>query len=242
MFVVRIFALLALLLCLPARAEPPWQVAGDQAFPPYAYFDPASGQPAGLDTEIVRAVLDAVEQPHEIRLYPWERVKKMLEYRQVDLAYQFVGTPERMAQYRLVGPIRNGITVLMSRRDGPADFRSLDELAPYTIGTVLGFAYTEAFDKAPLKKDSGAINPQQLMQKLLLKRVDLIVGDKAQLLHLAREAGAEKELRVVGRPLAEVPRYVGFAKDDEAKARRFAEGLELIRRNGTLDRILARWQ
>ncbi|MEH6458293.1 substrate-binding periplasmic protein [Chitinimonas sp. JJ19] len=230
-----------LLLAMPALAAP-WVVASDEAFPPYAYLDTKTRQPAGMDTEIVRAVLEAASQPYQIQLYPWERVKKMLDFKQVDMAYQFVGTPERMEKYRLVGPIRNGVTVLMTRRDGPADYQTLEDLSPYIVGTVLGFSYTETFDKAALKKDAGATSPLQLVQKLIARRVDVIIGDKAQLLYLARELGAEKDLRILGQPLAEVPRYVGFPKDEAIKAQRFADGLEKIRRDGTLDKILSKWQ
>ncbi|HVL76520.1 MAG TPA: transporter substrate-binding domain-containing protein [Noviherbaspirillum sp.] len=220
----------------------PWIIAADASFPPYAYLDPANGRPSGLDTEIVSAALDAVGQPHEIRLFPWERAKKMLESGQVDAAYQFVGTPERRSQYRLAGPIRNGVTVFMARKDGPADYRTLADLQPYLLGTVHGFAYTEEFDRAPLRKDGGAVNVEQLLRKLLAGRVDVIVGDRSQLLFLARRMGVAGEVKIIGRPLAEVPRFVGFPKGGEQQAVRFEKGLEIIRQNGTLNRITARWE
>ncbi|MDK2124182.1 substrate-binding periplasmic protein [Parachitinimonas caeni] len=224
-----------------AAVEAGWTVAGDISYPPYSFIDEL-GNPAGMDTEIVAAALRAINQPFEIRLYPWERVKKMLDAKQIDLAYQFVGTPERQAQYRLIGPIRPGITVFASRADHPIEYRKLEDLTPHVIGTVFGYAYTDAFDRAPLKKDNGATNPEQLLAKLLAGRVDLIVGDKAQFLYLARKRGAEQDLRILSQPLAVVPRYVGFPKDAVGKAERFAVGLKRITEDGTLARILARWQ
>lgn len=219
-----------------------WIVASDVAFAPYAYLDARTQRPAGLDTEIVSAALDAAAQPFEIRLYPWERAKRMLDGGQVDAVFQFAGTPERREHYRLVGPIRQGVTVLMARLDGPADYRTLADLAPYTIGTVHGFAYTEEFDKAALKKDSGAVNVEQLLRKLAARRVDVIVGDRHQLLYLVRQLGLGAEVRIIGKPLAEVPRFVGFRKESEDKAARFEKGLDIIRQNGTLNRILQRWE
>ena len=61
-------------------------------------------------------------QPYVLKLYPWERVKRMLDHKMVDMAYQFVSTSERQAKYRLVGPIRSGSTVVMGRRDRPISF------------------------------------------------------------------------------------------------------------------------
>jgi len=236
-------AVAACAFCGPAgAADPaPWIVAADIAFPPYAYLDTATGQPAGVDTEIVTAALQAAGQPFEIRLYPWERAKKVLDGGQADAAYQFAGTPERRAQYRLAGPIRYGITVFMARTDGPADYQQLADLSSYVIGTVHGFSYTEAFDQANLKRDNSAPTVEQLLRKLMARRVDIIVGDRYQLLHLAGQLGVARDVRIVGKPLAEVPRFVGFRKEDEEKAQRFERGLEIIRRNGTLAKILARW-
>ncbi|MFC4161646.1 substrate-binding periplasmic protein [Chitinimonas lacunae] len=229
------------LLALSARAER-WIVAADNAFPPYSFLDPATQRPAGLDTDIVTATLQAIGQPFDLELYPWERVKKMLDAKMVDMAYQFVGTPERMAQYRLVGPIRFGVTVFMTRSEMDISYNELSDLAPYTIGTVHGFAYTDAFDKASyLRKDAGATSPAQLLQKLMVKRVDLIVGDKTQLLYLARQQGVIDRIKLLPKPLAEVARYVGFQRGDNDKADRFAQGLEKLRRDGTLERIISTW-
>jgi len=233
--------LLGLLSPVRAAEPTPWIVASDAAFVPYSYPDPATGRPTGLDTEIVSAALSAAGLPFEIRLFPWERVKKMLDSGQVDAAFQFVGTPERRAQYRLAGPIRNGVTIFMARSDGPSDYQSLSDLAPYLIGTVYGFAYTDAFDQANLKKDNGAGNVEQLLKKLIARRVDIVVGDRYQLLFLANQLGVGREVKIVGKPLAEVPRYVGFRKGDDEKAAQFEKGLEIIRQNGTLSKILARW-
>lgn len=240
---MRAWIMLAWLLVLaqPVRAER-WLVAADNAFPPYSFLDPATQRPAGLDTDIVSAALQAINQPYDLELYPWERVKKMLDTRMVDMAYQFVGTPERMAQYRLVGPIRFGITVFMTRSDMDIGYNELTDLNGYTIGTVHGFAYTDAFDKAGfLRKDAGATSPAQLLQKLMVKRVDLIVGDKTQLLYLARQQGVADRVKILPKPLAEVARYVGFARSNADKADRFAQGLEKLRRDGTLEKIISSW-
>jgi polar amino acid transport system substrate-binding protein len=79
-----------------------------------------------------------------------------------------------------------------------------------------------------------------LLKKLAARRVDLIVGDRYQLLYLADQLGAGNDVRIIGKPLAEVPRFVGFRKEGEENAVRFEKGLEIIRQNGTLSRVLAR--
>lgn len=88
-----------------------------------------------------------------------------------------------------------------------------------------GYAYQSDFDKAGLARDTSAQNPRQLISMLLAGRIDIIVGDRTQLLYFAREQRAQHNVRILPRPLVQMPRYVAFAKGDKVRAERFAEAL-----------------
>ena len=240
---MRIVALcLMLLLPLAVQAEP-WKVVGDEQFAPYSFVTIEDDQPRGLDVELVEAVMQEAKIPYSLRLYPWERVKRMIDRSEVDMAFQFAGTPERMQQYELVGPIRTGSTVFMtSRKTTLTDWAELDDLSPYIIGQVRGYAYQSDFDKADLSRDTSAQNPRQLVSMLLAGRINVIVGDRVQLMYFVREQRAEKNVHILPRPLVEMPRYVAFAKDDSARAKQFSAALERLRQAGTLDNIYQLWQ
>ncbi|WP_171013900.1 transporter substrate-binding domain-containing protein [Chitinivorax sp. B] len=239
---IRIVTLLLIGCCLSgqANAVEPWRIASDNAFPPYAYLDSAN-KPAGLDTEIVEAVMRRLGEPYDLKMVPWERVKYLLDNKQIDMAFQFVKTPEREARYRLVGPFRSGLTVLIVREDSDIQAARLTDLRGYLFGTVHGYAYTKEFDSAQLQRDDKALNPSQLIRKLLLGRVDIIIGDKTQILHAARLMGEEEKLRVLEPPLAESARFVGFPKDSD-KADRFEMTLNELIRSGEIQVILNRWK
>lgn len=231
-----------LILATPLVAEE-WRVVGDEQFAPYSFVSLDDETPRGLDVELVRAVLDESGEAYSLRLYPWARVKQMLERGEVHMAFQFAGTPERQAQFELVGPLRSGSTVFMSsKRLVLQDWRSLDDLSPYVIGQVRGYAYEAAFDKADLRRDSSASNPRQLVSMLLAGRIDIIVGDREQLLYFVREQRAQDEIHILPTPLVQMPRYVAFAKGDKARAEVFARALERLRGDGRLDAILQRWR
>lgn len=236
-------ALLCLLLALsPLASGEPWHVVGDEQFAPYSFVAADSDTPQGLDVELVNAVLDEAKVAHTLRLYPWERVKRMLDRREVEMAFQFAGTPERMAQYQLAGPIRTGSTVFMtSHKTAIQDWQRLDDLAPYVIGQVRGYAYESQFDQADLARDTSAQNPRQLVSMLLAGRIDIIVGDREQLLYFVREQRADAEVRILPTPLVQMPRYVAFAKGDKHRAERFARALEKLRSDGRLQALLQRW-
>lgn len=233
---------LLLLLTSAAQAEA-WRVVGDEQFAPYSYVALEDDTPLGLDVELVEAVLAEAGQPYILRLYPWARVKRMLDRGTVAMAFQFAGTPERMQQYQLVGPLRTGSTVFMTTgKTAIVDWAQLDDLSPYVIGQVRGYAYQTDFDKADLARDTSAQNPRQLVSMLLAGRIDIIIGDRVQLMYFVREQRAEQHVRILPKPLVEMPRYVAFAKGDSVRAGQFAAALERLRQNGELDLIYQRWQ
>lgn len=231
-----------LALLSPALHAQTWHVVGDEQFAPYSFVTDANETPQGLDVELVDAVLQEAGVTYDIRLYPWERVKRMLDRGEAHMAFQFAGTPQRQAQYELVGPLRSGATVFMTTaKTAIEDWHTLDDLSPYVIGQVRGYVYQEGFDQADLARDISAQNPRQLVSMLLAGRIDIIVGDRTQLLYFVREQRAQDRVRILPRPLAQMPRFVAFAKGDIEHARQFSQALVKLRENGTLRRIEQRW-
>jgi len=240
---MRILTLVLLLVCSPLHAGETWRVVGDEQFAPYSFVTMEDDTPHGVDVELIRAIMQAGAIDYQLRLYPWERVKRMLDRGEVDMAFQFAGTPERMAQYELVGPLRTGSTVFMTtNKIALQDWTSLDDFAPFVIGQVRGYAYQSDFDKADLARDTSAQNPRQLVSMLLAGRIDIIVGDRTQLLYFAQEQRAQHNVRILPMPLVQMPRYVAFAKGDKTRAERLAEALKRVRASGELDRILQQWE
>ena len=238
---MRHLLLVLLALTTPLAAEP-WQVVGDEQFAPYSFVEVDDDTPRGLDVELVDAVLREAKIEHQIRLYPWARVKRMLDRGEAQMAFQFVGTPQRQEQYELVGPLRSGSTVFMTTaKTAIEDWKTLEDFAPYVIGQVRGYAYEEDFDRADLARDTSAQNPRQLVSMLLAGRIDIIVGDRVQLLYFVKEQRAQKQVRILPRPLIEMPRFVAFAKGDIQRARQFSEALVHLRNAGTLQQIQQRW-
>ncbi|WP_068827902.1 substrate-binding periplasmic protein [Pseudomonas sp. BMS12] len=240
---MRTLSLALLLLLSPLLHAETWKVVGDEQFAPYSFVTLDSDQPRGVDVEMIEAVLKEAKVAYQLRLYPWERVKRMLERGEADMAFQFAGTPERQAQYELVGPLRTGSTVFMTtHKTRISDWQSLNDFTPFVIGQVRGYAYESSFDNADLGRDTSAQNPRQLVSMLLAGRIDIIVGDRTQLLYFVQEQRAQQQVRLLPRPLVEMPRYVAFSKGDTTRAEQFSQALERLRERGELDTILRKWE
>ncbi len=89
---MRIVALCLLLLPWALQAED-WKVVGDKQFAPYSFVTAENDQPRGLDVELGEAVLQEAKIPYNLRLYPWERVKRMIDRSEVAMAFQFAAPP-----------------------------------------------------------------------------------------------------------------------------------------------------
>ncbi|MBB6209437.1 substrate-binding periplasmic protein [Novispirillum itersonii] len=221
------------------RTAEVWHVLMDDRFPPYSWMD--GGHPAGLDTEIVHAVLTRIGVTPEYEAMPWNRVLKRLDLGGYDLAFQFVETPERREKYLLVGPFRMGRTVVMVRRGHPLRFESMGDLTGLRVVTVQGFAYTADFDAA-----TGftriPVNDVTLGVKMLAAgRADAMIGDIWSLSAAADSQGLSGQLLILPDSLSEVGRHVIIPKGKAEKAARFADGLDQIRADGTLQGIVNRW-
>lgn len=86
---------LTLALATPALAEP-WRVVGDAQFAPYSFLPIADDTPRVLDVELIETVLRAAGVDYALRLYPWQRSRRMLDRSGAEMAFQFAGTAERL--------------------------------------------------------------------------------------------------------------------------------------------------
>ncbi|HYE01503.1 MAG TPA: transporter substrate-binding domain-containing protein [Alphaproteobacteria bacterium] len=237
----RLLALLPLALAAaPAWAQgESWVVLSDIDFPPYNFT--AEGRRTGLDTEIVEAVLARIGVTPQHRPLPWRRVQESMEAGEGDMAFQFVGRPDRFERFNVVGPIRQGVTVFAVRADSDIRYERLEDLTGLRIGTSAGFTYTQAFDSAAFLTKEEAPHTEANLRKLAHGRVDAVIGDLTTIAWLLGQLDLRDRIKILPRPHAEVPRYVLFPKSRTDRADRFAAALQALKDDGTLERIAARW-
>ena len=94
---MRILTLVLLLVCSPLHAGETWRVVGDEQFAPYSFVTMEDDTPHGVNVDLIRAIMLAGAFDYQLRLCPWERVKRMLDRSEVEMAFQFAGTPERIS-------------------------------------------------------------------------------------------------------------------------------------------------
>ncbi len=230
--------LAAFLAGVPAHAEY-WTIASEDHFPPYNFS--FNGNRTGIDTDIVNALLKELEVTPVHRALAWTEVLQAMDGNSVDVGFQFIASPARFEQYNMIGPFRTGTTVFMVRKNSTITFDRLEDLTPYRIGVVDGFSYASDFDAATylnkIPSSSNVVN----FRRLILGRVDVVVGDLHVLNYMAKQDGRLKDVRVLPKPLGLVPRYIAVPKARKDKAERLQAAFVKLRDNGAITRIVDSW-
>ncbi len=226
----------------PVRAdEAPWIIFCADDFPPYCWNMPGKG-PAGLDVELVSAMLERANAPHDIQQMAWGRAMAGLEQGRCDILFGLVPSEQRFRDFLMVGPFRDGEIAFAVRADSNITFQTLDDLAGLTVGTTQRNHYGAAFDNATQFARDPARNDQLSLLKLVAGRVDLVVGDRLALAWKAKQQGISDKIRFLPKPLSVSPHYMALPRDRGEKAARLEAARQSLIRDGGLDAIIARWR
>lgn len=228
-------------------AAPPHARLVATEFPPYTSATLPGG---GIACAITRAALERSGWTMSLAFRPWARA--LSEFRQ-GLHDGVIGTwhsAERAATMRFprdLGLINR--IGFMARAGSGLKVEELSQLAGLRIGTVLGYANPERFERARLTLDP-AVDDLANLRKLLAGRVELALIDKGVAFHLLDTELREQAARLawLEPALSEVPLYTVFAKgrmETERMAAAFDTGLAQLQSGGRVAELLrqgARWQ
>jgi len=224
---------------VPATSTEIWTVASESFFPPYNYT--FKGRRVGVDTEIVEAMLKVINVTPVHQAQGWNEVVRALDGNKVDVAFQFLGTGKRDQTTFLIGPYRTGVSVLMVRRNSKLEYETPADLVGKRIGIVEGYDYGPEFENTAGIRKLYSSNNTINFRRLLIGRVDAIVGDKQVLLFNAEYYGQSEKIRVLSKPILSADRFVAMPKARPEKAARLKTAFERIKADGTLAEILTRW-
>ncbi|TPD55260.1 MAG: transporter substrate-binding domain-containing protein [Thalassolituus maritimus] len=243
----RIVVSLVLLLGMPSFA-----VAEDKvvrlATLEWAPYTSQTLKHQGATTEVVRRAFKAMGYELQIMFYPWERAVKMGSDGSYDLDGFF---PEYYREDVNDGvvfsdPVGYGPLGFAERVNRVIDWNKLEDLTPYTIGTVQGYANTLEFDERVAEQTlnvSEAMTDVTNLMKLVYGRVDLSVIDQhvfAYLLATNPELNAVRGQLLFDQTLLEIKSlYVCFNKDNAHLAEILNQGLAKIDIRAIQDEIFS---
>ncbi|MDX1402259.1 MAG: transporter substrate-binding domain-containing protein [Kiloniellales bacterium] len=238
----------ALILAAPASAQEKTAHISTLDWPPYTGGDLPHG---GATTQVVRAAFEQAGYKIAVEYRPWKRAIDMALKGTEDVIAYYPGYHCRHREgFVSSEPIGSGPLGFAEHADVPIVWDSVDSLGEkqYKIGTVLGYANTDEFDK---KAGTGWIiaipsnDDITNLKKLARKRIDAAVIDKFVLEYLkATEPSLKKSrdnLRFNARPLEDKTLYLCFRDDEAGQAmlKEFNEGLKAVNPDDIADEYFA---
>ena len=181
----------------------------------------------------------------EIRFYSWNRSLEMCKQGLVDGVMPVWQTPERSAVFEFSDSLPLPyIMGIYKKKEIKVVTGGNYVLTPFRVGYVFGYAYPRAFytiTEGVVVDHSYSV--AEMIEKLVKGRIDAaVVGRRQGDFILSREwSGQRHRFDFVAPPIKLIPRYIGFRKKGGygSVIADFNRGLEAIRADGTLDRILS---
>ena len=144
----------------------------------------------------------------------------------------------------------NTATIFVRKTDAH-NTKSIADIRPKTsIGTVLGYEYPNIFMRLLTSKAlvvDNALNESQSLRKLAVGRIDLVIAnidDLKNAEYLIKQAGVTDSVEAAFE-LESAGTFLGFATADAqtpAAMKTFDAGMAIIKRDGTLAKILKNWK
>lgn len=237
---------IALILVLPccavgASAAGPLTIV-TESWPPYVYE--ASATPMGFDYEVVLSVFSKMGIDVLIRFYPWKRCVQMMRAQQAD-AILDAGMNEARKAYLIYPeePLSSSESVFFFLKGKPFTFNDLADLSGKTVGTSLGYQYSDAFNTATHFSKEPVASIEQNFTKLLAGRLDLVIVNRSVGLFKSKEMGIGEVIDHTANPVSGGPLYLAFARKAGAAAlsARFAAELKQFKRTPAYRKILDKY-
>ncbi|GAA4662599.1 ABC transporter permease subunit [Gordonia humi] len=165
-------------------------------YSPFSYHDAATGQLAGYDVDVAKAVADKLGKRAEFVEAPWDSIFAALGADRFDaVANQVTITPEREAEYSMSTPYAIGEGVIVTRADDTS-ISSLDDLRGRTSAQTATANWTDLARRAGAKVETveGFTQAVKLLQQ---GRVDATVNDSIAVYAYLAETG-DTSVKIAG--------------------------------------------
>lgn len=219
-------------------------VATEATYPPFEFMDP-SGKLTGFDIDIMNAICHETGMECEFVNHPFESLVLGIQTKKFDAVISMITiTEERKEKVTFSNPYYlNNMAYITSLKE--TDFSFLEgQVKGKTIGAQAGTTFEQY-----LVKSYGSIvsiNRYDSINNALLdmknQRVDVVVGDKPILQWwLKQQSDADfvvRDFPAKGNENHEQQVGIAIAKDNHLLREKLNRGLQIIKDNGTYDKIL----
>lgn len=226
---------------LPETDNRIYVIGGDENFPPYEYVVESEGRQVyrGFNVDIMKAI--ALETGIEIELRPmsWAKTLKALDDRELDAIQGMKYNPNRAEKYDFSTEYLISSQAIFVRND--TYISGLDDLVGHRIAVQEGDIAHQQLKNNPVYHLVPVPDQLDAFQLLLDNEVIAVICNKLVGRHILQRSNKVREVKTVG-PDIDPARYaVAVRKGDTPLLETINRGILGIKRNGTYDKIYAKW-
>jgi polar amino acid transport system substrate-binding protein len=241
--VMRIFCCIVLgsisMLMAPAHAGERNLPIVFEDYPPYEYVE--NGEVKGINMDLIREAFRRMGVTPFFEPRPWKRALYGLRHGDV-LALSSGFKTEKRLKFAIfpTEPLAMETNVVAALSVSGVVVEKLEDLQDLRIGVVRDYAYGRAFDSLTGLHKIMANSSQQMVEMLLAQRMDVCIGNKVVIRHVAQKLGKAAHIRFLY-VLGNDPLYLMFsrqrASETQELADEFSQTLHEMRKDGTFERI-----
>lgn len=232
--------LLVSLFSLSASAEVPLRivVGGDHENPPYEFLK--DGKATGFNVELMQAVADAAGLEVEIRLGPWDVVRKELEQGKIDALAGMYYSEERSRLVDFSVPHTLVSAGLFVRKDSP--IRSMDDIKGREVIVQKGDVIDDYLkEKGITSSIIEVTDPADVLRLLASGKHDCALMPSRFQGEYLKQALGISNLRVMAANLPQLRYCFAVRNGNSALRFRLDEGMNILKVNGKYKEIYNRW-
>lgn len=211
-------------------------------YPPLVFQDD-TGEIQGVAVEIVESIMNELGHTVSIKMMPWTRALKMVQFGKADAIFTIFKNPHRETFLDFSDEVLIHQPVsFYKRKDRTISYTGdLKELKPFKIGVVSTISYGNHFDKTrPMLNTESTASLEQNFSKMLLGRIDLVISNSFSANTVIQHMNISDKIIKISPSVENVPSYISYSKLKNLTnlKREFDSKLVEFKQNGKYYRIL----
>jgi polar amino acid transport system substrate-binding protein len=183
----------------------------------FPFYYKENGHYKGFSVDVLNFVEANSKYDFEYIILPWPRALYLVAEGKVDIILTLFKTSKREQIYHFIEPSYGSeINQLFALIDNKFQFTGkLQELTPYSIGTVREYSYGEYFDQATYLNTLPALTEDVLLKLLLAKRIDMIISNPLVFNQIISKEKMTAKVKAIDPYISLTPVYMALTKGRE---------------------------
>ncbi|TWX57722.1 substrate-binding periplasmic protein [Colwellia hornerae] len=180
----------------------------------FPFYYQENGEIKGFSVDVLNYIEAHSNYDFEFIILPWPRAVHLVAEGRVDLILTLFKTSKRKQIYHFIEPAyANEINQLFTLKDNYFEFDGqLQQLTPYSIGTIREYSYGEYFDGASYLNKLPALTEEILLKLLLGKQVDMLISNPLVFNQIIAKNKMNDQVKAIEPYISLTPVYMALTK------------------------------